>query len=493
VIRTAVQPVARRHQPRHGFTLVEMLVSLAVLTVALTIIGVVFSVATKTTRQAAAYSEANNWVRQFMQQIEEDLRQCEPSQSVLVLVGRTQAAALTPDLLKAGRFHRVQVGKTQMSPEAAELTAAPPDGYSDPRADLLMFFTNRAMASQAPPADPNPVSDPFGYACRNGARFSPIEVVYGHAALDEPAFNPGSPPKYDWPAFGDERHIEETVDGSDNPQRLSIIPANHWHLGRRATILRGPTNRPPDVNDAEYHVGVTPYLARCQPYEDGGHMPGDGALFSLPMFLRLLGPESPNFVGGNASAICRPYYFPGGNPTWDGDVVDAINSLLYANGGESLHHVATVFENPPPELETNLGVHMLPGCAWFQVEFLMPEDPRNSVDYAPDSQWTGTFSKRYDLPLWTQVEPDQTYVFVPDTQANRTRIASELISLGGNGYRIDDFAGVVPFSPGDPRWDTVANRRIRLWPYAIRITVHVFDPDGRLEQPIVRSLVHRFD
>jgi len=32
-----------------------------------------------------------------------------------------------------------------------------------------------------------------------------------------------------------------------------------------------------------------------------------------------------------------------------------------------------------------------------------------------------------------------------------------------------------------------------MWPYAIRITVRVFDRLGRLEQPIVRSIVHRFD
>ena len=81
-----------------------MLVSLAVLSLALTIIGVVFTTATKTTRQAAAYSEAHNRVRQFTEQLEEDLAACEPSQSVLVLVGRTQAAALTQDDLDARRY-----------------------------------------------------------------------------------------------------------------------------------------------------------------------------------------------------------------------------------------------------------------------------------------------------------------------------------------------------------------------------------------------------
>jgi prepilin-type N-terminal cleavage/methylation domain-containing protein len=139
-----------------AFTLVEMLVSLAVLSLALTVIGVVFAVATKTTRQAAAYAEANNWTRQFLEQIDEDLKYCEPSQSCLVLVGRTQAAALTKDNLDAGKFYRVLIGDpgsvnySTYSPEYSP-NLDPNGAYSNPRADILMFFTNRPTASQAPP------------------------------------------------------------------------------------------------------------------------------------------------------------------------------------------------------------------------------------------------------------------------------------------------------------------------------------------------------
>jgi hypothetical protein len=32
-----------------------------------------------------------------------------------------------------------------------------------------------------------------------------------------------------------------------------------------------------------------------------------------------------------------------------------------------------------------------------------------------------------------------------------------------------------------------------MWPYAIRVTVRVIDEKGRLDEPIVRSLVHWFD
>ena len=54
--------------------------------------------------------------------------------------------------------------------------------------------------------------------------------------------------------------------------------------------------------------------------------------------------------------------------------------------------------------------------------------------------------------------------------------------------RLRHFALVNPAGP-----NTASNRIIRLWPYAIRITVRAFDPEGRLDYPIVRALVHRFE
>jgi hypothetical protein len=138
-----------------------------------------------------------------------------------------------------------------------------------------------------------------------------------------------------------------------------------------------------------------------------------------------------------------------------------------------------------------MGVHLLPGCAWFQVEFLMPEDPRNSLYYHdPEPSDSSKYSKRWDMPRWTEVEAGRTYVFIPDTAENRNHVAQLFASsaTGAPDGRLRDFALVDPTGP-----DTVDNRVIRMWPYAIRITVRVFDRQGRLEQPIVRSIVHRFD
>ena len=332
-----------------------MLVSLAVLSLALTIIGVVFTVATKTTRQAAAYSEAYNRVRQFTEQLEEDLAACEPSQSVLVLVGRTQAAALTQDDLDARRYHRVATGDPRASFDHEYATSINPavDGYSDPRADLMMFFTNRAMVSQSPP--PNPPDDTFGAAARNGARFSPIRVVYGHAALGDVKWNSGEYVLDDVNV----RHIEEIVGGGSNAYALSSIPADQWHLSRNALIVQSDSFPGTVPGDVQLSADACDRMVNSQwALESGQQMPGDAAYFNLPLFLELLGPDFPSPYDYYA-ARQSPYSFPGSNPyggSWNAAIKNSIYSLMYktCTAQPTNHHVATVVENPPADLQSNI-------------------------------------------------------------------------------------------------------------------------------------------
>ena len=129
---------------------------------------------------------------------------------------------------------------------------------------------------------------------------------------------------------------------------------------------------------------------------------------------------------------------------------------------------------------------MLPGCVWFQVEFLMPEDPRNSLDYGAYYSGSSLTSPRADMSRWVSVKDGETYIFVPNTRANREVVCTSTTS----NSRIDDFALMDP-TLSVP--DTIENRRIRMWPYAIRVTVRVYDQQNRLVDPIVRSIVHRFE
>jgi hypothetical protein len=466
-----------------------MLVSLAVLSLALGIVGYVFSVTTKTASQATAYSQTHAWVREFTRQLQEDLAHCEPAQSVLVMVGRTQAAALTQDSLEAGKYFRVLVGNPSdpglvgYDPEYAPL----PDlngVYSDPRADLLMFFSNRPTASAAP--NPNVLNDPYA----NGVKFSPIRVVYGHAAFGQPVWNGSS---YAFPSVGALSHIEQTV--TVGPSTLSRLPATRWHLSRVATIvdpnvLTGTTWFSNNARGGGADPGAVP--GGMHYYEGSQPMPGDGAFLDRAAFLTKC--SDPTLL----TVSTAPYSYPGAPWSSVAGLVNDIDSVVYGDPtlGTTMHHVATVLEDVPVDLKSNLAVHMLPGCVWFQVEFLMPEDPRNSATYFSDPN-APLMSRRSDMPRWMQVLPGQTYVFVPDTQQNRQAlIADQDLATPGHQYaprlfdfgRLDQDASVV-----EPAIDSVSQRLIRMWPYAIRVTVRVWDVRGVLPEPIVRTVMHRFE
>ena len=413
--------------------------------------------------QAAAVSEVESLIRNAMLQLEEDLKQCDPTDSVLVVVGRTQAAARTQDELIAGRYYRVLTGDPAAVPGGYDprFNPALDANYSDPRADILMFFSSRPSASQAPPT--GTPANFFQQALQDGAKFSPIQVVYGHAAFDDAILSggPGSPYVF----AGNLRHIEQMLtDGSGR----SILPANRWHLARRAAIINvlPPGSMVPPAFSPQDWDGIS----RC--YGNNNQYAGDAANLNYYGLL--------NAVTFAAITAQSPYVFN----TWLNGPRLPVLRVLYRNGDTTNHHVATVLETPPADLRSNLGLHALPGCVWFQVEFLMPEDPRNGLDH-PDG------FQRNDMPRWTEVNANPsagstTYVFVPDTAANREAVA--LLNPNAPPNRLTDFALLDPTGPNN-----VGNRDVRMWPYAIRITVRVFDPKGRLDEPVVRSLVHRFE
>lgn len=472
----------RSFRPAGGaraFTLVEMLVSLFVIAIALTIVVTAFAVTTRTTRQAAAYAEVNNWVRQFTLQLEEDLKYVDPAKSVLVVVGRTQKASLNEDLRQAGKAWRVLVGDPTAVPGGFDpgfTQSSDPQvtQYSDPRADLLMFFTNRPSQSQAPA--PNPLNNTAQEQFANGARSSPIQVVYGHAAYGDYSIQQNG--QAVWTSTL--RHINSGPTSGNRRQTLSQLSLSQWHLARRATLFDMQTSpsrsQAPNYFDF-FNVGDTAAwdaLTRCTPPSD--QRAADVAeRFSLEAFLGQAGLSAPPSGGFFGLANVIPYRFDtdpnaGQAATW-------IRNILYHPNGQNDFHVATILREPPVDLRTNLGVQLLPGCAWFQVEFLMPEDALNS----PDNPFAlGSTSQR-----WAEAEDGQMCVFVPDSDENRSYVAQQTPT---SGNRIDTFTLIDPTNQPN----TVANRRIRMWPYAIRVTVRAFDPKGRLPEPIVRSMIHRF-
>ena len=481
-------PKSKIQNGLRAFTLVEMLVSLAVLVLALSVVSVVFTTTTRTAGQAAAYSETLNRVRQYMLQIEEDLKYCVPSQSIMLAGGGVIPAGLTQANLEAGKFCRVEVGNPAAIPSGfdKDFTASPAaPGYLDPatyqysdlRADRLSFISNRPSVSQAPATsstlNPNDPVQAFQLAAQGGVKLSPVFVTYAHGAVGRAVWNGTT---YLFPQDAALQHIEQmkTSGGSS----LSVIPATRWPLARKAIILRPPVPGSGDVGKTLLTAAEGARTARCEADVSDA---GDTAVLDVPAFLSMFNPL----------ALKSPYSYA----TWPVGIRTDIDSLLYSSGNPALHHVATVLEEVPLELRGNLGVQMLPGCVWFQVEFLMPEDPRNSVAYSdPTPNTPNDYAQRSDMPRWTSVEPGQTYVFVPDTPENRALVAGEVDMVSGapvTNSRLESFAKLDPTKADNA--DAVGNRVIRLWPYAIRVTVRVYDRQGRLPEPIVRSVVHRFE
>lgn len=495
---------------RPGFTLVEMLVALAVLIIAITIVASVFSLTTQTAQQAAAIVEIESHLRNFAVQLKDDLDGVRPSESILVVHSRNIAAALTEEDRQAGKHLRFLEGdpnavQSGFDPKYSQSTTDPNDAwpYRDPAGDILMFFSHRSQASQAPPTAgnmPSPETNVWS-ALQAGTKFAPVQLVYGHAARDGvKVVVPGgaSPPVHGFDE-SNVRHIEHP-NGAEN---LSPLPVVRWQLARRATIVlpRSPQLFNPNQPKIGFSGSGTGNSAsdefrrilRC--YSENTSYAGDAAELDYASLLREFGPKP---VTHNFPApLLIPYDVDGG-PTgpWPSKLRQIVRELLYPAGkqSEALNHVATVLSDPPADLESNLGVQSVPACAWFEVEFLMPEDPRNSPTYY--DRVSNNRNRRDDMPRWVRMPPGETAVFVPDTKENR-----DLVTAGWAGWnalqtdpprRIQTFGAMDRSLLGTPA-DNVKNRNVRLWPYAIRVTVRAYDRNGRLPEPLERVIVHWFD
>lgn len=519
-----------RQQSRAGlaFTLVEMLVALGVLVVAMAVVTNIFGISAKTAAQAQAIGQVEAALDSFVRQMRADLDGIDPSRSVLVINGRMQPAARTEELRQAGQYWRVLTGDPTRAGPAYDprydgsQSAYPPgtsarDQYSDPRGDVLMFFTQRPLESRAPATDTNPGNlTAFQAALQRGAKVAPAQIVYGLASFTDVTVNGTT---YTW--SNATRHIGY----SGNTYRISQFPLTEWTLARRQVLIEDVSDGVsrngqgvPTETVPRFNANAADWLRLLRNYAEA---PGtrlttaaDSVQFQFRDWLEFYGPNPranlrvgfPPYPQRLENYYVSPALGSPYNPAaWSNaafggaGLYPGVLGLLYNPtdpAAATFYHVATLARNVPPEIQSNQALVALRACAWFQVEFLMPEDPRNSVE-------TPLSSQRDDMPRWVEVPPQQTYVFVPDSAENRDLIKGHVNPANGVpasliGFptppRLATFGQVVP--PGSPSYggaNTGANRKVRIWPYAIRITVRAFDRDGKLNEPIVRTVVHRFE
>lgn len=441
---------------RPAFTLMELMVSVAILLAVLALIGTIFSTTSKAGGNATAVTTVYRQLRQAGEIIRQDLERMDPSRDALGVAGVIVPAR------SDRRF---------------------PTSIAPHRADVLMLITERR--------DTRPVAYQ-DYANPDVALGQRMQVVYGHA--DTAQFNGPLP------VNGTVRRIE----GSP-----SDIPAYDWHLARRtvlfpSTVLMGSpagtaeagvigltaddfllgnadVTRSPQVTYdflfpagvfryrngqlaelylKNYYYGISwySYEYRTPPgawrlyREDTGrwHSPAGGNTWTRSELGTAISPPLP-------APDPPPFnYYQGPYPA-NGLDLPGMDKHFY-NGDPAANNRRTVIDTSPRRDDPRrLAPLFLPNCSDFRVEFTY-DDPRDvnlqqdPLDRAgPSSAIPNAFIR----PIrWQAVASGEQW-----------------------------FWSKITAYPSDR---THPDR----WPTAIRITLRAWDAAGRLQEPVTYTLIH---
>ncbi len=471
---------------RRAFTLAELVVSIGILVLMMSLAGQVFNFTVKSTGQATALTQVNQRLRAFEETLREDLRHVEPGNSVLLIQGNPVNVYWTEDDGEAdpdgdarpssGWFpHRNDPDRED---ESGNLVT--------PRADILMFYTARKGASYV---DPQVTSHLH-------------QVVYGHAELGEYLSSTDDKP--------DSVHSFPTVDvngiaypSPDLPARLA---AERWHLARRDTLFL-PTPAPAGT-------GID-YPADYQDDEVDEEQ--------AQSFLERI-------IQGEVDLVGRFSYedlvlTPAGTKYWF--LPSMLSELPDANNAPYAR--SRLDPTPPALLGDRLGHYALPNCASFKVEWSLnprsefvagrldgikdvlwfdPGDPGDPMRSLADAIARETDARKKAAldSLLTARSPDGSIdpaTYAVTGQGIEYSLADRFRGPGFPGAD-DEYAwpqlapdtlrpNLVVFTatrPG-PRDSSGMYTRVAdaVFPGALRITIDVFDEERRLDRPIRHVMV----
>lgn len=424
---------ARGHQRarrRSGFTLLELMVSVAILLAVLALIGTIFSTVSKAGGNATSMSTMHRHLGQVADVLQEDLARTEPSTGMLAIAGEIIAA------------HATVLDRTNGRPRLPH------------RADALMVFTQRDPEPYVYQHDPN-VAPPLAPV---------VQVTYAHANFGKFKLINNS-----WTIDTTTGAIKEIA----TPQ--AGIAASEWHLARRVICFFDatyePINLPPPDN-----FGVGPW-----PLTDRGYLTGEAEVLGQYRWERIrtqyLSTALLSFVGNtgtsfffndgiadyltiasNARYLFTNYWFALAGSTWQREerptggpvyFTESVVPQAYAPAIPTELFAARSIIDPKPPLDVArpMTSNFLDNCSEFKVEYTY-DDPRELR-----LNTNGTINP--SLPVRWQSVP--------------------------NGQRI--IWSSLPVLPDD-RTDP------RRWPRALRITLKAWDPGGRLTEPVTRTIVH---
>ncbi|MGD0139058.1 MAG: hypothetical protein ABSD28_09290 [Tepidisphaeraceae bacterium] len=242
-----------------AFTLVELMLSLAMVLILIVGINFVFRSATDAVGAGNALNSINSDTQATQPTIFDDLRNVAKNPPCFIISSQFVTQFLNADDAKSSSDPTVivtdnagttvNIGNFTVSPATSHLSAAILNNRNH-RADMLKFLAHGLYHRRSGPDGTYYASDSSNDAF----------IEYGHAAL----------PSNDLSTFYGPSGMPNTISGVYYGATVSGVPrigayASDWVLTRRVTLLKDPksiTNWPPTLNDYYYPVavaGTVPY------------------------------------------------------------------------------------------------------------------------------------------------------------------------------------------------------------------------------------------
>ncbi len=540
---------------RSAFSLAELIISVGILVLLMSLAGQIFNFTVQSTGQATALTKINQTIRMMERTIREDLAQVQAGHSILIIQGNPVNAYRTADGKDADNDGDPFNGyDTPSDPDREDATGLP----LSPRADVLMFVTARPGQSFVTPTM-------TASNLKSVALSSQLQLVtYGIAELGDYTFDPDTStpgnPVYDFDFQYGTSELETpnapVVPTTGTPPypsttRVSQFAASQWHLYRRPTLLL-PTAYADLV--AAFASDTAAQNNLMPPTLDATNLAklvlgSSDAMAGVSLEEDILRPDVLPFVATDISQKA-PWYLP-----------PFLTNNTTATDGLMLISPSRIDVEPPPQLATRMGHYFMPNCASFKVEWAL--DPQSEfvggrLDGINETLWFDPGDN--GDPLVANSNPDplrSAALMIQDLNQRISSLSSDkgkqlflrqrrtnLISLieetwddrsiegycGQIGYSLQDrFRGPSaahtdpnndptcgwrhPFINGIQRpnmhvftatrpklqenppgslnydWDGESVVPDPMFPGALRITIDLYDKDGRLERPIRHVMI----
>ncbi len=325
--KSCFQGRSGRVRQYRAFSLAELVVSIGILVLMLSLVGQVFHMTVRSTGQATALTDVTQNLRAFEQTLRDDLRGVMPGRSLMLMQGNSIRAYWTRD----GREDDDNSNPADGYPHQPDPEREDANGHMIlPRADILMFYTARKGASYLDASVTSNLQ----------------QVVYGHADVGQYVSAPN------WTAAEPKYEFASAMTAAFSPTETEALPAQDWHLARRGTLLL-ETPAP-----ANFGIGLPELIAAGMiPLVEGQR--------------DAIGPFSYEAI------VLRPMVGLGTDNPW---FLPSIFQGVYLNPPWTLHERSRIDSSPPALLHDHgrfygLGHHMLPNCASFKVEWAL--NPRS--------------------------------------------------------------------------------------------------------------------